>query len=90
MSNTEQVQTALAFAQLGAIEYVKHPNGGWAEELSLYLEMAEKFEKEHDGIAENYGEDYWDSVDYYEALEIYWAHHKRSYFLVGEEAEAAS
>ena len=88
----EQIQTACAFAQFGAVEEVTVKTGGWAEELTAYATLAEQFEKEHTQKAQDFEEDYWDSlgIDYYEALEIFWSQYKGIYFFITDEVEAAS
>lgn len=88
MAYNPQTQVACAFAQFGAMEEVKALNGGWAEELESYEKMAEGFEQEHQqkGL-EMTDEDYWDSVDFYDALDVYWSAHKEEFFeLKSEEA----
>ena len=77
-----QKQTACAFAQFGALEDVQVKEGGWSEELSAYGKMAEVFEEEHAENAKQMpDEEYWDCVDFYDALNVFWIDHKESYFL---------
>ena len=87
----DQIQVACAFAQFGALEDVQTRDGGWSEELSVYAGMAETFEKEHaENAKRNPNEDYWDCVDFYDALNQFWLDYKERYFLFEINVEVAS
>jgi hypothetical protein len=78
------MQAACAFAQMGAMNEVRFPGnqGGWSEELDLYIQMAKEFTKAMKAKGSSYYPNYDEVIDnWYDELEKYWDVHAPKLFL---------
>ena len=82
------VQTACAFAQMGALAEARIPcgQGGWSEELDISAHMASDFEAQQKAKGSSYYPDY-DLVidDWYTELDSFWEANKHRYLKFPED-----